>query len=217
MVPSEAGPPLPPDRLQAILGDAIMRQSSLGWRLEWRSDTQAVMSTGGGVNHVAHLLAGALTCGLWIPIWLVLAISGKARRITLTVDPYGMVLLNGRPVPHGPLRGANAAAIAAVNARRELRRKAREQAEEDPVLARELRIGRPDLPRHYDDGGLVDLNHAPPAILTRIAGVTAEIAERIATVRGDIGGFSSAEELMVAADLHPDLAPEIREYGVFLR
>jgi hypothetical protein len=34
-----------------------------------------------------------------------------------------------------------------------------------PVLARELRIGRPDVPRQFDDGGLVDLNHAPVPVL----------------------------------------------------
>ena len=100
--------------------------------------------------------------------------------------------------------------------RRDLRRAAREQASQDLVLARELRIGRPDLPREYDDGGLIDVNHVPWRTLTVLSGVTPEIAEGIASLRERLGPFSSAEELVATADLHPDLLPEIKEYGIFL-
>jgi hypothetical protein len=37
--------------------------------------------------------------------------------------------------------------------------------------ARELRIGRPDLPREYDHGGLVDVDHVPGEILTSRLGL----------------------------------------------
>jgi Helix-hairpin-helix motif len=101
--------------------------------------------------------------------------------------------------------------------RRGLREAAREVVREDPVLARELRIGRPDLlPRAYDDGGLIDVNHVPAPVLTVFSGVTPELAEHIAQVRDHVGGFSSAEELAATADLHPDLLPEIAEYAIFL-
>ena len=36
------------------------------------------------------------------------------------------------------------------------------------MLARELRIGRPDLPRQYDDGGLVDVNNVPVGVLAEL-------------------------------------------------
>ena len=39
------------------------------------------------------------------------------------------------------------------------------------MLAQELKIGRPDLPRDYDDGGLVDVNHVPAAILAARLGL----------------------------------------------
>jgi hypothetical protein len=144
--------------------------------------------------------------------------------MTIAVDPHGVVLFNGRPAPLGPVPGPvpgppgnpNAQAVAAANMRRDLRRRAREQAAQDLVIARELRIGRPDLPRHYDDGGLIDINHVPPPALTMLSGVTPEIAEHIVAVRDQIGAFSSAEELAATAGLHPDLTPEIREYGIFL-
>jgi DNA uptake protein ComE-like DNA-binding protein len=129
------------------------------------------------------------------------------------------------PPPAAPRRGpvvrpwygnTNAQAVAAATMRRDLRKAAREQADQDLVLARELRIGRPDLPREYDDGGLIDVNHVPPNVLTALSGVTPAIAEHIAATRDQVGSFSSAEELVATADLHPDLLPEIKEYGIFL-
>jgi Helix-hairpin-helix motif len=220
MIPFNSGGPLPPDRLRAILGNAIMRQVALGWRIESQIENHAVMATGGEVNHVAHLIASVLTCGAWVPIWVILGVTGGEKRLAITVDPYGVVLFNGRPpVPPGNPGNpgnANAQAIAAANIRRDLRRRAREQAAQDPALARELRIGRPDLPRQYDDGGLVDLNHAPVPVLTALSGVTLEIAERIVSMREHVGCFSSAEELVATVDLHPDLTPELKEYGIYL-
>ncbi|MGI5223710.1 ComEA family DNA-binding protein [Actinoallomurus sp. CA-142502] len=228
MVPFQPGSPLPPDRLRAILGNAIMRQVARGWRIESQVDSQAVMATGGDVNHAAHLLISVLTCGAWVPVWLIIGLVNSEKRVVITIDGNGVVLFNGRPAPMvapppgRPRRGprprgdANAQAIAAANMRRELRRQAREHAAEDPALARELRIGRPDLPRQYDDGGLVDVNHVPARALTMLSGVTPEIAERIVSMREHVGGFSSAEELVATADLHPDLTPEIKEYGIFL-
>jgi hypothetical protein len=226
MVPFQPGSPLPPDRLRAILGNAVMRQVARGWRIESQVDNQAIMANGGDVNHAAHLLISVLTCGAWLPVWLIIGLVGNEKRVIITVDPNGVVLFNGRPAPMvapPPARprrrqrgDANAQAIAAANMRRELRRQAREHAAEDPALARELRIGRPDLPRQYDDGGLIDVNHVPAPALTMLSGVTPEVAERIVSTRDHVGRFSSAEELVATADLHPDLTPEIKEYGIFL-
>ncbi|WP_214371319.1 hypothetical protein [Pseudonocardia sp. H11422] len=69
--------------------------------------------------------------------------------------------------PAGPAMDPAVAAVLAVRARRE---DARRLAASDPQMARELRIGRPDLPRSYDDGGLVDLNSAPPRRSRKPAG-----------------------------------------------
>ncbi|MGH3374941.1 MAG: ComEA family DNA-binding protein, partial [Actinoallomurus sp.] len=221
---------LPPERLRVLLGTAIMRQVSLGWRIESQFANYAVMATGGEVNHAVHALATMLTCGVWMPVWVILGVTGSEKHVIITVAPNGAVLFDGLPAqgpppvgrtPRGPVvrpwRGnANADAIAAATMRRNLRQAAREQAEQDLALARDLRIGRPDLPREYDDGGLIDVNHVPPPALTLLSGVTTEIAERIVATREHVGLFTSAEELVITADLHPDLMPEIKEYGIFL-
>ena len=64
------------------------------------------------------------------------------------------------PVAAVPLQDPNAGAIAGVLAVRQKRTEARSLAQRDPQMARELRIGRPDTARFYDDGGLVDIDSA---------------------------------------------------------
>ena len=89
--------------------------------------------------------------------------------------------------------------------RRSRRQSARHILHREPALARDLRIGRPDLPRQYDDGGLVDVNHVPEHVLTTALGITPEQARQIVTERQRMGGFSSIEEL-VTRGLLPDAA-----------
>lgn len=115
-----------------------------------------------------------------------------------------------------PRDRANEHAIHVAQYRRLLREDARALAAGDPSLAHELRIGRPDLPRAYDDGGLIDVNHAPPPTLALLPGLTPELVERIVRVRTEHGGFVSAEELAVDADLPPGMLPRLAEYSVFL-
>ncbi|MGW4638049.1 hypothetical protein ACWEN6_05965 [Sphaerisporangium sp. NPDC004334] len=107
-------------------------------------------------------------------------------------------------------------AVAFAQHRRELRQQARELVERDPSLARELRIGRPDLPRQYDDGGLVDVNHAPVNVIAGLPGMTPELAERVAEVRANVGGFISAEDMSIAVDLPPRLTAELLEMTIYL-
>ncbi|RKS74746.1 DNA uptake protein ComE-like DNA-binding protein [Actinomadura pelletieri DSM 43383] len=119
--------------------------------------------------------------------------------------------------PHGLSAVDNEAVVEQVKRRRLLRDKARELAETDPGLAKELRIGRPDLPRQYNDGGLVDVNHAPAEALTLLPGITPELAAKIERVRAETGGFMSAEELSAVAGLPPDLTGGLVDHAVFIR
>jgi DNA uptake protein ComE-like DNA-binding protein len=119
--------------------------------------------------------------------------------------------------PHGLSAVDNEAVVERVKRRRLLREKARELAAADPGLAKELRIGRPDLPRQYNDGGLVDVNHAPVEALTTLPGITPELAEKIERVRAETGGFMSAEELSAVAGLPASLTNDVADYAVFIR
>lgn len=108
-------------------------------------------------------------------------------------------------------------AIAAALAARDRREEARRLATSDPLLAREVRIGRPDLPRRYDDGGLVDLNTAPAAVLAQALGVDAAIAATIVAAREAAGRLTSVEDLFVYSDLPVDVWDVVRDRGIVLR
>lgn len=105
--------------------------------------------------------------------------------------------------------------LVAARERIRLREKGRHLAAKEPELAREVGVGRPDLPgaEHY---GLVDVNHASPNALCQLPGVTPEVAERITDTRRNLGPFSSAEDLCVTLDLPPALTDDLRDHAVFL-
>jgi hypothetical protein len=107
------------------------------------------------------------------------------------------------------------ALVAALQARQR-REEGRALAARDVDLARELRIGRPDLPRQFDDGGLVDLNHVPAPVIIRLLGLSEAEAAQVIEARDRIGGFLSAEEVIAHTDLSPTLIDGIRERLVFL-
>ncbi|SEF29033.1 hypothetical protein SAMN05421837_104505 [Amycolatopsis pretoriensis] len=86
-------------------------------------------------------------------------------------------------------------ALAAALAARARRTEARKLVASDPLIARDLRIGRPDLPRNYDDGGLVDLNNAPAAVIASVCGLDAETAEAIVGIRVEVGGFAAVDDV----------------------
>lgn len=99
--------------------------------------------------------------------------------------------------------------------RRGLREQARELATRDPALARQLGIGRPDLRRDYDDGGLVDVNHAPAAVLAILPGMTPDLAARAVELRATRGAFVSADDLALALGLPADWVTALADLTVY--
>ncbi|MDI6101275.1 helix-hairpin-helix domain-containing protein [Actinoplanes sp. NEAU-A12] len=89
-------------------------------------------------------------------------------------------------------------ALAKAQWRLARRAEARHLQATQPSIAAELMIGRPDLPgRQYDDGGLVDVNHAPAEWLMRMLSIERPLAERIVEARQLHNGFATPEELIV--------------------
>lgn len=60
-------------------------------RIESVTSYSAVVVYGKPVNHVLHLLATVFLCGLWLPMWIILAVSGGETRSVLSVDRCGNV------------------------------------------------------------------------------------------------------------------------------
>jgi DNA uptake protein ComE-like DNA-binding protein len=105
--------------------------------------------------------------------------------------------------------------LGAAKERLSTRELAEELAEENPRLALESGIGRPDVPGAFD-GGLVDLNHAAAAALARVPGVDRRLAHRIVLVRERIDGFDSVDDAGALLDLPAALVDTLRERAVCL-
>ncbi|HEX4110305.1 MAG TPA: helix-hairpin-helix domain-containing protein [Solirubrobacteraceae bacterium] len=106
---------------------------------------------------------------------------------------------------------------ALAEARERLRERARAQriAREQPALALEMGIGRPDVPG-AQAAGVVDVNNAPAATLATLPEVSAALAERIATSCRELNGFSSLADLGAALDLDPNVVEALGDRTVFL-
>ena len=109
----------------------------------------------------------------------------------------------------------NELAVDSARARMRRRSQARELAMANHVLARELEIGRPDVPHEYDDGGLVDVNHVPGEVLTSCLGLTPQETAAVVAARDQFGRFTSPEELSLSAQLSPDRVDALRDWMLF--
>ena|SRR6202035_2007447 len=89
------------------------------------------------------------------------------------------------------------------------RQRALALARDNPALAQEMGIGRPDK-GGAADAGLVDVNNASVAALERLPGIDDQLATRIAESRAQVGGFSSLEDLGAALNLDGDLVEKLR-------
>lgn len=120
---------------------------------------------------------------------------------------------SGRPVFSKAYR--NVLAVSGAEERMNVRNKARKLARKDPALARELRIGRPDLPREYDDGGLVDVNHVPAAVMVSHLRLTEEQAAGLVCVRDQIGRFDGPADLEAYAGLPAERVDQLSDLMIF--
>ncbi|MEV5569485.1 helix-hairpin-helix domain-containing protein [Spirillospora sp. NPDC052269] len=218
--PVPSGPP-PRPLVPRGLGWAFIPFVTLGWGtpLAFLYASVKTHSRGLAVGAAAYTFGIGLSILLWsvgdISLFLlgsflmtVVWIAGTANAFAVRSSVFAPDATHDRKM--------NEHAIRVAQHRRELRAEARRLCADDPALADELRIGRPDLHRAYDDGGLVDVNHAPAAALATLPGMTNELVGRIVAHRAEHGGFVSVEELAVDVDLPPALPPKLKEYVIFL-
>lgn len=81
------------DERKAALARLIAQQVAQGARVESQSDYQAVLISGRRVNHLLHLVLTVLTAGLWLLVWIYLAVTGGEKRSMAQVDEWGNATL----------------------------------------------------------------------------------------------------------------------------
>jgi hypothetical protein len=123
--------------------------------------------------------------------------------VTATV----VAILNRKPA-------VQASGSAEQDQRRRRRAEYRRLINTDINLARSMSVGRPDLQRSYDDGGLLDLNSLSVDVLVRF-GVPVDEAARIVNAR-QAGRFSTLDEVAMRCGLTRPTVARLRETAVFL-
>ena len=104
-------------------------------------------------------------------------------------------------------------ALESARLARERQAYARELAQRDPELARQAQIGRVG---GFDEGGVVDVNHALVEDIADLPGIDAETARRIVAARDELGGFTTVADLGMTMDLPGDVVEALRGRVVFL-
>jgi DNA uptake protein ComE-like DNA-binding protein len=92
---------------------------------------------------------------------------------------------------------------------------ARKLVSENPALAAEIGIGRPDV-EGATDAGLVDVNNASVTALLKLPGVDGDLATRIIETREQVRGFATLEDMGMVMDLDGALVEGLRNETVFL-
>jgi DNA uptake protein ComE-like DNA-binding protein len=148
-----------------------------------------------GHHHKSSDLAGALLIIGWV---------GAIATSFLIWGPYDQEL-------NSPLLEA----AEAGEHRLEERARALQIARDNPALAQEMGIGRPDR-QGATDAGLVDINNASVTALLKLPGVDGDVATQVVEGREEIHGFSSLEDMGSALDLDAHLIEGLRGRVVFL-
>ncbi|MFE3544445.1 hypothetical protein ACFXK0_15900 [Nocardia sp. NPDC059177] len=81
------------------LDTAIANEVGAGARLEYRGEVNAVVILGNKPNHILHLILSIVSCGLWLPMWALVAWLNYEERVMLAVDESGQ--LSRKVLPTG--------------------------------------------------------------------------------------------------------------------
>jgi hypothetical protein len=154
---------------------------------------------------------GSVEIPIGIFSMLGLVFAGCEQQVRLRREAYDVPTSRHTRRPHTAVDPA----IANVLAARARRAAARGIAAKDPLMAHELRIGRPDLPRSYDDGGLVDLNAASAKAIAKACELDAGVAHAIVAARR-AAGFVAVDDVFVLADIPLPAWPVIRDRAVVI-
>ena len=169
--------------------------------LAWAGVYAATLAGYAILDNPAHpsSTAQGLAAGLALLTW----IGGGVHAIAVSSDAVRRIQNKADPV------------LEAARTRIERRAEGRHLLATQPSLAKEVGVGRPDVPG-AEDYGLVDVNHAPAAALATLPGMTRDLARRTVEERAQAGGFSSVEDLGLLLDLPPGPVDQMRDMAIFV-
>jgi DNA uptake protein ComE-like DNA-binding protein len=137
-------------------------------------------------------------------LMLIVGFLGSSAHAFLIRPEYARRVVG---VPDSPLEAARNV----VEARAEAQRLAREE----PAVALELGVGRPDVATARSMG-VVDVNHASPTAIALLPGIDDRLATQIVSAREEINGFESLEDCGGVVGLDGNVVEGLRPFVVFL-
>ncbi len=82
-----------PDERKQLLAQVVQSEISKGaGRIESQSDYYVTLVRGHRPNHILHLILSIITLGLWIIVWILVAMGSGEKRTMVSVDEYGYVM-----------------------------------------------------------------------------------------------------------------------------
>jgi hypothetical protein len=87
----------------AIMQQRLRELAFYGYTISAVDGPRAAVWRGAPVNHILHLLLSVFTCGLWLPVWLLIMMFGGTKQQHIYIDEYGNLIGNGLPI--GPQGG----------------------------------------------------------------------------------------------------------------
>ncbi|MDF9716834.1 helix-hairpin-helix domain-containing protein [Nocardioides sp. ChNu-153] len=161
---------------------------------------------------------GGLDAALFTAAMVVLLFVGLAHAVAIRAWVFAddsPAVSRSQP---SPVLEQQAAAVAVHRETVAARETARHLMDDQPALAHELRIGRPDLVgRTFPDGGLVDVNRVDARTLAQHAHLPLPLAEQVVAVRDGIGGYGSFDDLVALSGVPPHELDPARGVLVFSR
>ena len=86
--------PRSPEERRELLSRYVLSQVASGrYTIELEQPYRTVLASTKKVNHVLHLFLSVITFGLWLPIWVLMAISDRRKMLTLEIDEFGNIRL----------------------------------------------------------------------------------------------------------------------------
>ena len=80
------------EQRRAILASHVAAQVRKGWRVESQTDYQATLAKGHRPNHILHLILSIVTVGIWALVWILVALTSREKRMSISVDEFGNVM-----------------------------------------------------------------------------------------------------------------------------
>jgi hypothetical protein len=71
-----------PGQRKELLETFTINQVSQGWRVNAQTENTVVLEYGKKPNHILHFLLCIPTFGLWLIVWIILAVSMNIKRRT---------------------------------------------------------------------------------------------------------------------------------------